>query len=117
MPPYQFIPFDPFLAGGMYCSAPHGRPVLTLMPRCNGSVPAARVSSLTLSSGWTPEACCSWTSQALPRFSRGLQDCLDGNREALLHVARGCSCTSQDPARLTSARGASMEAVSSFPMV
>jgi hypothetical protein len=28
--PSQFIPFDPFLSGGMYCSAPHRVPALQL---------------------------------------------------------------------------------------
>src|SRR5437764_1550958 len=28
--PSQFIPFDPFLSGGMYCSAPHGLHALKL---------------------------------------------------------------------------------------
>jgi hypothetical protein len=32
--PSQFIPFHPFLSGGMYCRAPHGLPALKLSLVC-----------------------------------------------------------------------------------
>jgi hypothetical protein len=83
----QFIPFDPFLSGGIYCSAPH---------------PAERRSP------------CSWTSQdcALRCVSGLPGTAIAGAPERRTGLLPG---RSQEPPRHTSARGASMTPSPAFP--
>ena len=77
MPPCQFIPFDPFLAGGMYCRAPHGFSVLrfslvgTLL---SPGAPPLMLRYLRLDAG-----VLLLLHVASVRTAVRLQDCLDGN--------------------------------------
>src|SRR5919199_5474916 len=81
-------------------------PVLPLMPRRNGVCHQERLRSCSAVSGWTPELCCSWTSQdgALRCACRIAWTAI----WVLLDVALCCSLDSRkNPSCLESARGAS----------
>jgi hypothetical protein len=65
--PLEFIPFDPFFSGGIYCSAAHlwlaKYPFMSTMSRVGPRlIPAEALAvdkEILLRTGWTPETGCS----------------------------------------------------------
>ena len=91
--PSQFIPFDPFLSGGMYCSAPHGLHALKLS--LVGTVLSPGAPQLMLHSLRLDAGVLLLLDVARWRTAVRLQDCLDGTSRRSCTSLLCCSLDSR----------------------